>query len=207
MPYRVEDGKGSRSRSEVTENKIREFAVSVPKTNYMAGETIEREFVVPSTGIYDVAVVSSVAGSGGSLLYLVNNDPDNFVIVDRIYSNPVVSATTLTDTSTYIQILMGSILTSGTGSILYANNTNQAIVDIQPNVTMLNGAVTSGGAELSRKYPNTNRVYFQEQIFQESDGIILGKGNSIELFLATTSSTYIDVSLRFGMMSRDNMEF
>jgi hypothetical protein len=172
--------------------------------NHISGEPTEGESIIPTTGVYDVQAVTSVAGSGGSLIYLVNNNINNFIIVDRMYTNAIVSATTLPDTSTYVQVLMGSVLTPGTGTPIFMVNTNQAIVDIQPDVTMLNAATTSGGVELSRRYPSISRVYFQEPIIQKSDGIILGKGNSIEFFLASLTSATVEVNMRFGVIPKED---
>ena len=205
MGYRVEDGKGSRNRTQILEGRIRVFAASVSLINHLSGEPLEGEAIIPTTGMYDVQTVTSVAGSGASLIYLVNNSTDNFVIIDRMYTNTIVSATTLPNTSTYIQVLMGSVLTPGTGTPIFMVNTNQAIVDIQPDVSMLNVATTSGGVELSRRYLNIGRVYFQEPIIQKSDGILLGKGNSMEFFLQTLTSTTVEVNMRFGIVGKEDV--
>jgi hypothetical protein len=207
MGYRLEDGKGSRDRAHVLENRLRVFAASVSLVNHYSGEPTEGEAVVPTTGMFDARVVTSVAGSGSSLIYLANNSIDNFIVIDRMYTNTIVSATTLPDTSTYIRVLMSRSLTPGTGTTISAINTNRAIGFIQPDISLLNGATTSGGVESSRRYANTSRVYFQEPIIQKSDGIILGKGNSIEFFLATLSSTTIEVGMRFAVVTTEDVGF
>jgi hypothetical protein len=207
MPYRIEDGKGSRNRAAIAEDRVRVFAASVSLINHISGEPTEGESIIPTTGIYDVQTVTSVAGSGASLIYLVNNSPGDFVMIDRMYTNTIVSATTLPDTSTYVRILMGSVFTAGTGTPIFMVNTNQAIIDIQPDATMLNLATTSGGVELSRRYLSISRVYFQEPIIQKSDGIILGKGNSIEFFLATLTSTTVEVNMRFAVVTKEDLGF
>lgn len=205
MSYRIEDGKGSRNRAGVIEGRVRTFAASVSLINHISEEPLEGEAVIPTTGMYDVQTLTSVAGSGASLIYLANNSTNNFVVIDRMYTNAIVSATTLPDTSTYIQVLMGSAFTPGTGTPIFMVNTNQAIVDIQPDVTMLNTATTSGGVELSRRYLNISRVYFQEPIIQKSDGILLGKGNSMEFFLKTLTSTTVEVNMRFGVVPKEDV--
>lgn len=207
MPYSLEDGKGSRNRANVFENRVKALATSVSLMNHISNEGLEEEPSTPLVGVYESRTFSSVAGSGASLLYLVNNDPDNFVIVDRIFTNAIISAATLPDASTVIQVLMGRTFTAGTGTKVFVNNANEAIANIQPNITLLNGATTTGGVELSRRYINIARVYYQEPITQKSDGIILGMGNSIEIFLATTASTTVDVNMRFAVASPDDMEF
>jgi hypothetical protein len=180
------------------------FAVSVPLINHYAGEPIEGEAVIPTTGMFDTRAFSDVAGSGMSLLYLVNNSPDNFVIIDRCYTSEAVSAATLPDTSTYVSMMMGSTFTPGTGTPITAINTNRAIGFIQPDITLLNGAITSGGVESERRYVNTSRVYEQEIVPQKSDGIILGKGNSIEFFLNTLSSIAISIDMRFAVVTKED---
>lgn len=205
MPYRIEGGKGSRGRAQIIQHRLRTFATSVSLINHISAKPVEGEVLVPTTGMYDARAISSVAGSGGSIIYLANNSPDNFVMIDRMYTNTVISAAALPNTSTYIQILMRSAFTTGTGTIINADNTNQTIINIQPDITLLNAARTSGGVELSRRYLNISRTYFQEPIIQKSDGIILGKGNSIEFFVATLTSTTTEVNMRFGVVSKDDI--
>jgi hypothetical protein len=205
MAYHVEDGKGSRDRAQVIENRVRIFAASVSLINHYAGEPTEGEAVVPTTGMFDARTVTSVAGSGGSLIYLANNSLDNVVVIDRMYTNAIVSATALPNTSTYVQVLMGSAITPGTGTIITATNTNRAIGFVQPDITLFNGATTSGGVENTRRYLNISRVYFQEPIIQKSDGIILGTGNSIEFFLATLTSATVEINMRFGIVTTEDV--
>ena len=161
--------------------------------------------ITPVVGVYDIRNSMIVAGSGGSLIYLVNNDPDNFVIVDRVYTNTIESSATLPDTSTFIQILMSRVLSSGTGTTLIAHNTNNSIIDVQPQTTILTNATTSGGVELLRRYPDISRVYFQQPIIQNSDGIILGEGNNIEVFISTLSSSVVEIDMRFAIASHEDL--
>lgn len=207
MGYRIEDGKGSRSRTAVFENRTRTLSTVTSLMNHISSAVSEPGMHPTITGIFESIALSSVAGSGGSLIYLVNNDPVNFVIIDRIITNTFISSATLPNASTFIQVLMSSTFTPGTGIPIIVDNTNQSIVNVQPNATILHGATTSGGVELSRRYVNISRVYFQEPIIQKSDGIILGKGNSIELFLSTNASTSIEVNMRFAVADPDNLEF
>lgn len=204
MPFKLEDGKGSRFRAGVVVNRLKTSAVSVSPANYVSQEPIENNN--PNVGVYEVRAVSSVAGSGSSLIYLVNNNPVNLVLIDRIYTNEILSAISLPDSSTYISVIMRSVFASGTGTSLFSVNVNNAIADIQPNVTILNGAVTSGGVESYRTYLNTNRVYFQEPLPQKVDGIILATGNSIELFLNTLSSTTIETNMRYMLMDKGGLK-
>lgn len=206
MPYRIEDGKGSRFRASIFEHKVRTFAVESSLMNHLLLEPLEG-LLAPRIGVFEFFVVTSVAGSGSSLIYMVNNDPENFILIDRIYTNAIVSSTTLPNTSTYISLIMGSSLTPGTGNTIILANLNEAIINIQPEVTILNKATTSGGAESMRRYIQLDRTYFQEILPQKEDGIILGTGNSVELFLNTLSSTTINVSMRFGVANPDDMEF
>jgi hypothetical protein len=173
--------------------------------NHWSGEPTEGEAVIPTTGTFDTRVYTDVAGSGMSLVYMVNNSTDNFVIIDRFFTEAVTCATPTPDTSTYVSIIMGSALSPGTGTLITAINTNRAIGFIQPDITLLNGATTSGGVESERRYLNINRVYEQEMIRQKSDGIVLGKGNSFEAFLNTLSSTAISVDMRFAVVSKEDV--
>lgn len=206
MPYRIEDGKGSRNRTSVFEGRVATFAVESSLLNHVSSEANETNSP-PIEGTFDIRAFSSVAGSGGSLIYMVNNDPNNFVIIDRIYTNAIISSATLPDASTFIQVLMARTFTAGTGTPIRSLNTNQSIIGVQPQITLLNGATTAGGVENSRRYININRVYFQEPIIQKSDGIILGRGNSFELFLATRSSTTIELDMRFAIAGPDDLGF
>jgi hypothetical protein len=205
MGYRIEDGKGSRSKACVFENRLRTFAVEASLMNHVSAEVNKIPAVDPVTGVYDIRVVTPVAGSGMSLIYVANNDPDHYLNVDRIFTNASESAATLPNTSTYVSIIMGSALTAGTGTTLAVDNLNQSIVNVQPLITVLNGATTSGGVESSRRYLSSNRVYFNEPLAQKSDGIILGKGNSMEIFLSTLSSTTIEVDMRFAMIPPEDI--
>lgn len=206
MGYRIEDGKGSRSRAAVFEGRTRTLAVESSLMAHISAEANETD-ASPIEGVFDIRAFSSVAGSGGSLIYMVNNDPDNFVVIDRMYTNAIVSNAALPDASTYISIIMGSAFTAGTGTPLKSFNTNQSIIDVQPQITLLNSATTSGGVENSRRYVNISRVYFQEPVIQKVDGIILGAGSTFELFLATLSSTTVEVDMRFAMTSPDDLGF
>jgi hypothetical protein len=204
IPYRIEDGKGSRNRTQIFQHRLRTLATSVSLINHFSQEPTEGEAVIPTTGVFDARVLSEVAGSGASLMYLVNNSPDNFIVIDRVYTNEIICATPTPDTSTYVSIIMGSAITPGTGTLITTINTNRAIGFIQPDITLLNGAITSGGVESERRYINPARVYGQEMLPQKEDGIILGKGNSIEFFLNTLSSTTISTDMRFAVVTMED---
>jgi hypothetical protein len=200
MPYRFEDGKGSRDRAAVFIGRVRTLSVSPSLMNHISNEINENDNVPPIIGVYDVSTTTFVAGSGSSLIYLVNYDTVNYVNIDRIFTGAIASSTTLPDTSTYLTVRMGSTFAAGTGTPLPAINLNKAIINVQPEVTILTGATTSGGVETLRRYPTINRIYRQEVIPQKSDGIILGTGNSMEIFLSTLTSATVSVELRFGMV-------
>jgi hypothetical protein len=142
-------------------------------------------------------------------MLIINNDPRNFVVIDRIFTNGIVSSITLPDTSTYISVRMGGTYLQGTGvgiSVI-AENTNQSVINIQPDISLLTEAKTSGGVECMRRYIEFNRPYFQEIIPQKSDGIILGKGNTTEVYLSTLSSTTVEVSMRFAVIQPFSLPF
>ena len=205
MPYRIEDGKGSRDRAAVFTGRTRTLAVSASLMNHISSEINENDNVPPIIGVYDISTTTFVAGSGSSQIYLVNDDPVNYVNIDRIFTGAIASSTTLPDTSTYLTVRMGSTFAAGTGTVLPAINLNKSIINVQPQITVLTGATTSGGVETLRRYPTINRVYRQEVIPQKSDGIILGTGNSIEIFLSTLTSTTVSVEMRFAMVDPSDL--
>lgn len=207
MPYRFEDGKGSRDRAAVFGNRLRTLSTEVSLMNHISAEVNEHtEIIIPVIGTFDLRTAVSANGSGVSLLFLRNDDSTNFINVDRVFTGVVATSATLPDPNTYISILFGSTVAVGTGTTLKVDNTNQSIINVQPIATMLTGATTSGGVESLRRYLTLNRVYRQELIPQKSDGIILGTGNSMEVFLFTTSSTTIEVSFRFAMVDPDDLD-
>jgi hypothetical protein len=205
MAFKIEDGMGSRNRASIFNDRLRTFST---ETSLIGHTSAERSSPLPHEtiiGTFEARISSSVAGSGGSLLYFVNNDTRHFVIVDRIFITEVSCAIQTPDPNVYVSLLMNSTVDINTGTSLIAYNTNQSIINIQPDITILNGATTSGGVESMRKYLNISNPYPRELVVQKSDGIIIGNQNAMEVRLISNASANISTSMRFCVMNIEKM--
>lgn len=136
--------------------------------------------------VYDafgtIVIASGVTGvSGGVVLFVQNNDPVRFLVVDRIYVQVAQPAVVLPFQSTYFSVGFGRTYTSGGAVITPVNEnrftTNVAIVTAVNSNTIL--GLTGTFTEALRFYPQGGPVF--EIVPQGADAIILTRGNSIEV--------------------------
>jgi hypothetical protein len=181
MGITIEDGLGTGELAEVFDNRLRTFAVQDSLMNHLSVEP-EHQTVFDTVG--SIVVGSGVtATSGGVVLFVQNNDPARFLIVDRIYvqvAQPVAAA--LPQTSTFFSIGFGRTYLSG-GAGLTVVNENRFTTNTA-NATVVNAAgallgVTGSFTEALRFYPQAGPVF--EIVPQAGDSIILTRGNSIEV--------------------------
>jgi hypothetical protein len=146
--------------------------------------SVEPEHQTVFDVVGSIVVGSGVTStSGGVVLFVQNNDPTKFLIVDRIYvqvAQPVAAA--LPQTSTFFSVGFGRTYLSG-GAALTVVNENRFTTNT-PNATVVNAAgallgVTGSFTEALRFYPQAGPVF--EMVPQAGDSIILTRGNSIEV--------------------------
>lgn len=182
--------------AQVTDNRLRTFSVQDSLMNHLSVE-------VDHQTVYDVfgtiSITSGTTGvSGGVVLFVQNSDPTRFLVVDRIYVQ-VVTLATLAQTSTYFSVGFGRIFTSG-GTVLTPVNENRFTTNTA-NATVVNSAtllgLTGTFIEALRVYPQNGPVV--EIVPQGEDGIILARGNSVEVdFASAIGSGVALVCMRFA---------
>lgn len=171
---------GTGELAEVFDNRLRTFAVQDSLMNHMSAET-EHQTVYDSFGT--IVIASGITGvSGGVVLFVQNNDPTRFLVVDRIYVQIAQPATVLPLQSSYFSVGFGRTYTSG-GNVIAAVNenrftTNTAVATVVNSTGAVLG-LTGTFTESMRFYPQSGPVF--EIVPQGSDGIILTRGNSIEV--------------------------
>ena len=141
----------------------------------------EHQTVYDSVGT--IVIASGVTGvSGGVVLFVQNNDPTRFLVVDRIYCQVAQPATVLPLQSTYFSVGFGRTYLSGGATIAAVNEnrftTNVAVATVVNSTGAILG-LTGTFTEALRFYPQGGPVF--EIVPQGSDGIILTRGNSIEI--------------------------
>jgi hypothetical protein len=181
MGITIEDGLGTGEMAEVFDNRLRTFAVQDSLMNHLS---VEPEHQTVYEAIGTIVIASGVTGvSGGVVLFVQNNDPTRFVIIDRIYVQVAQPATgVLPLTSTYFSIGFGRTYTSG-GNVIAAVNenrftTNAAVATVVNSTGAILG-LTGTFTEALRFYPQAGPVF--EMVPQAGDSIILTRGNSIEV--------------------------
>lgn len=165
--------------AEVFDNRLRTFSVQDSLMNHLSVEN-EHQTVYDAMGV--IVITSGTTGvSGGVVLFVQNNDPTRFLLVDRIYVQVAQPATVLPLASTYFSVGFGRTYTSGGTTITPVNEnrftTNIAIVTSVNSTTLL--GLTGTFTEALRFYPQSGPVF--EIVPQGSDSIILTRGNSIEV--------------------------
>lgn len=179
MGIQIEDGLGSGEMAEVFDNRLRTFAVQDSLMNHISAES-EHQTVYDAFGT--IVIASGVTGvSGGVVLFVQNNDPVRFLVVDRIYVQVAQPAAVLPLQSTYFSVGFGRTYTSGGTTITPVNEnrfTKNVAVVTAVNSTALLG-LTGTFTESMRFYPQGGPVF--EIVPQGADSIILTRGNSIEV--------------------------
>jgi hypothetical protein len=183
MGITIEDGLGSGEMAEVFDNRLRTFAVQDSLMNHLSVEP-EHQTVYDAFGT--IVIASGITGvSGGVVLFVQNNDPVRFLIVDRIYVQIAQPAAVLPLQSTYISVGFGRTYLSGGNVITPVNEnrftTNVAIATVANSTGAILG-LTGTFTEALRYYPQGGPVF--EIVPQAGDSIILTRGNSIEVDLS-----------------------
>lgn len=180
MSIQIEDGLGTGELAEIFDNRLRTFAVQDSLMNHISAEP-EHQTVYDAFGT--IVIASGVTGvSGGVVLFVQNNDPTRFLVVDRIYVQVAQPATVLPLTSTYFSVGFGRTFTSG-GNVITPVNENRFTTNTAVATTVNStGAIlglTGTFTEALRFYPQSGPIF--EIVPQGSDAIILTRGNSIEV--------------------------
>lgn len=175
----IEDGLGTGECAEVFDNRLRTFAVQDSLMNHLSADP-EHQTVYDAFGT--IVITSGVTGvSGGVVLFVQNNDPVRFLVVDRIYLQVAQPAAVLPLQSSYFSVGFGRTFTSGGNVITPVNEnrftTNAAVATVVNSVSLL--GLTGTFTEALRFYPQGGPVF--EIVPQGNDSIILTRGNSIEV--------------------------
>jgi hypothetical protein len=166
--------------AEVFDNRLRTYAVQDSLMNHIS---IEEDHQTVYDVVGTVIITSGTTGvSGGVVIFVQNNDPNRFLVVDRIYVQVAQPAAVLPIPGTFFTVGFGRTYLSG-GTALTAVNenrftTNTAIATTVNSTGALLG-LTGTVTEAMRFYPSGGPVF--EIVPQGSDSIILTRGNSIEV--------------------------
>lgn len=206
MGITIEDGLGTGNMAEVFDNRLRTFSVQDSLMNHMSAES-EHQTVFDAQGTLTLA--SGVTGtSGGVALFVQNNDPTRFLVVDRIYVQVAQQGITLPQASSYFTVGFGRTYTSGGTVITPVNEnrftTNAAVVTTVNSVTLL--GLTGTFTEAMKLYPPSTGAAV-EIVPQGADSIILTRGNSIEVDFASgiINSGSATAFMRFAMILPGHM--
>src|SRR3972149_8600985 len=179
MGLQIEDGTGSGTLVQVSDNRLRAFAVNVPLTNHISVEATNQTVF---TAIGTATVVSGTT----VLLHVINNDPSNLLVMDRV----VVQGTNLggiPTSGTYFSLGYGRTVTSGGTSITPVNLNRTAVNVANVTATASNPNMTGTFVESNRWLVQANGTAF-ELIHSASDDIILGRANTVEVQLNSNTS-------------------
>ena len=197
MGLQIEDGTGTGQLVEVSDNRLRAFAVGVSLTNHISLEQ-DNQTVFTALG------TSTVVSGTTVLLHIINNDPSNLLVVDRVVVQSAGLGGTLPLSGTYFSLGYNRTVTSG-GTVLTPVNLNRTATKVA-NVTATSGNPNMTGTflESHRWLVQANGVAF-ELITPESNDILLGRSNTIEVQLNSNTSGNILTIFKFFMATAEHM--
>ena len=197
----ITDGQETGINVEVFENRARTFSVQNSLINYISIEKGQ---------VFDIATRFGGNASGVSTetsLFIQNIDL-RFLVVDRIYIHGI---NTSVSSSSFFSLGFGRTLNSGAVNIFAINENNTRSLGIGSNINSgtviaLTGGFYSGTfIEALRCYEMQSGNFYFEMIPQNSDGIILGRGNSIEIQHTTSGGGNYLVGMRFALVEPGDM--
>lgn len=196
MGLQIEDGTGSGTLVQVSNNRLRAFAVNVSLTNHISLDQ-DNQTVFSTIGTATVVSGTTV------LLHIINNDPSNLLVIDRV----IVQGTNLggvPTSGTYFSLGYGRTVTSG-GTALTPVNLNRTATKVaNVTATASNPNMTGTFVESHRWLVQGNGQAF-EIIPVGTNDIILGRSNTVEIQLNSNTSGNILTNFKFFMTTPEHM--
>lgn len=193
MGLQLEDGTGSGQLVEVSDNRLRAMAVNVSLTNHIS---LEQANQTVFTAIGTATVVSGTT----VLLHIINNDPSNLLVIDRVVVQAAGLGGTLPLSGTYFSLGYNRTVTSGGTAITPVNLNRTATKIANVTATSSNPNMTGTFVESHRWLVQANGVAF-ELITPASNDIILGRSNTVEVQLNSNTSGNILTIFKFFIYS------
>lgn len=195
MGLQIEDGTGSGELAEVSDNKLRVFAVNDSLTNHISVDSANQTVFI-ATGTATVVSGTVVA------LHIINNDPSNLLVIDRVYVQGVGMGGLPTSTA-FFSLGYGRTVTSGiTVTPVNLNRTATKVANV--TATTSNPNITGTFVESHRWFVQANGQAF-ELIPAGTDDIILGRSNTVEIQLSSQTSGSILTVFKFFMTTPTHM--
>lgn len=197
MGIMIEDGTGSGKLAQVSDERLRTFAVSSSLTNHIsAGHDNQTVF----TAIGTATVVSGTT----VLLHVINNDQSNLLVLDRVTVQASGLGGTLPLSGTYFSLGYGRTVTSGGTAITPVNLNRTATNAANVTATSSNPNMTGTFVESHRWLVQSNGQVF-ELITPKSDDIMLGRSNTVEVQLNSNTSGNVLTIFKFFMTTPEHM--
>ncbi len=197
MGIMIEDGTGSGKLAKVSDERLRTFSVSSSLTNHISSEQ-ENQTVFTAIGTATVVSGTTV------LLHIINNDPSDLLVVDRVMIQAAGLGGTLPLSGTYFSLGYGRTVTSGGTSITPVNLNRTSTNAADVTATSSNPNMTGTFVESHRWIVQSNGQAF-EFINAASDDIILGRSNTVEIQLNSNTSGNILTVFKFFMTTTEHM--
>lgn len=189
MGYIIEDGRGSVSKAEVSENRLRTFSVQDSLVNHQS--TVHKQ----------VYVVRSLFATGPSLkriLIIQNKDQNKLLVIDRVYVQLLARGSPVLAID-LIKLIVGNIGPSV--PLRTITNENKSVIDILPNVIVSSGFGTDIGGPFNFAVEIGRLGDILELLPPNSDGIVLGFDKSMLVVMTGTSTnTRVEATARFFMI-------
>ena len=196
MGLQIEDGTGSGQLAQVSDNRLRAFAVNVSLTNHISVETDEQTVF---TAVGTATVVSGTV----VVLHVINNDSSNLLVLDRLYVQGVGMGGLPVSTA-FFSLGYGRTVTSGGTSVTPINQNRTATKVANVTTTASNPNMTGTFVESHRWFVQANGEAF-ELINPASNDIILGRSNTVEIQLSSQTSGTVLTVMKFFMTNPDHM--
>lgn len=197
MGIQIEDGTGSGQLVEVSDNRLRAYAVNISLTNHIS---LEQSNQTVFTAVGTATVVSGTT----VLLHVINNDQSDLLVIDRVVVQATGLGGTLPTSGTYFSLGYGRTVTSGGTAITPVNLNRTATKVANVTATSLNPNMTGTFVESHRWLVQSNGQAF-ELIPTATDDIILGRSNTVEIQLNSNTSGNILTIFKFFMATPVHM--
>ena len=202
MGLQIEDGTGSGQLVEVSDNRLRAFAVNVSLTNHLSLEQANQT-------VFTVVGTAVIVSGTTVVLHVINNDPSDMLVIDRVAVQAIPSIISgpgsAPSSGTYFSLGYGRTVTSG-GTVVTPINLNRTATKVA-NVT-----ATSSNPNMTGTFVESHRWLVQgsgaafELITPASNDIILGRANTVEIqYNSTITSATMLTIFKFFMTTPEHM--
>lgn len=154
--------------------------------------------------MYSTVGTATVVSGTTVVLHIMNNDPTNLLVIDRVVVQTAGLGGTLPLSGTFFSLGYGRTVTSGGVSVTPVNLNRTALNVANVTATISNPNMTGTFTESHRWLVQSNGQAF-ELITPESNDIILGRSNTVEVQLNSATSGLALTILKFFMATQDHM--